>query len=68
MIQEKIRGEKLSESDRLRAEDPARVGRPNLPPEVIEELAQPFGNSTKQNRVSGLVATNALQRASDRQP
>ena len=68
MIQEKIRGEKLSESARLRAEDPERVGRPNLSPEVIEEITQPFGNSTNQNRVSGLVSTNALQRPSDRQP
>ena len=68
MIQEKIRGEKLSESERLRAEDPERVGRPNLSPEVIEEITQPFGNSTNQNRVSGLVPTNALQRPSDRQP
>jgi NADH-quinone oxidoreductase subunit B len=44
------------------------VGLPNLPAEVIEEIAVPFGNSTKQNRTSGLVGTHALTRPSDRQP
>ncbi|MGH7443743.1 MAG: NADH-quinone oxidoreductase subunit B [Longimicrobiales bacterium] len=68
MIQEKIRGEKLANSDVHRAEDPARAGRANLPREVIDEVAVPFGNSTRQNRVSGLLPTNAPQRPSDRQP
>jgi NADH-quinone oxidoreductase subunit B len=67
LLQEKIRGEALANAD-LRAEDPARVGLPNLPAEVIEEIAVPFGNSTKQNRTSGLVGTHALTRPSDRQP
>jgi hypothetical protein len=52
----------------LRAEDPERAGRPNLPAEVIDQVALPFGNSTKQNRVSGLVATAQLARPSDRNP
>lgn len=67
LLQEKIRGEALANSS-LREEDPERAGRPNLPPEVIEELAVPFGNSTVQNRVSGLVSRTALARPSDRQP
>src|SRR5690606_27602806 len=67
MLHEKIRGESLTNPE-LRAEDPLRVGRPNLPPDVIEEIAQPFGNSTSQNRASGLVPTGALARPGDRKP
>src|SRR5690606_4241622 len=65
MLQEKIKGESLR-NKALRHEDPAKVGRPNLPAEVIDEIAQPFGNSTSQNRVSGLVSTKALARPQDR--
>jgi len=32
----------------------------------LGEIAQPFGNSTSQNRVSGLVSTKALARPQDR--
>ncbi len=65
MIQEKIKGESLANSaPRDEAED--AVGRPNLPPEAIELVAQPFGNSTKQNQVSGLAPTSALARPRDR--
>jgi NADH-quinone oxidoreductase subunit B len=67
MLHEKIKGERLSEKG-LREEDPNRTGRPNLSPEVIEEITLPFGNSTKQNRVSGLVSTHSLTRPSDRVP
>jgi NADH-quinone oxidoreductase subunit B len=67
MLQEKIRGEALA-NPALREEDPARVGKPNLPAEVIEELAMPFGNSTQQNRVSGLLSTTAVARPTDRLP
>jgi NADH-quinone oxidoreductase subunit B len=67
LLQEKIRGESLANPD-LRAEDPERVGKPNLTPEVTEQVAVPFGNSTKQNRVSGLVGTTALTRPADRKP
>lgn len=67
LLQEKIRGETLT-NQALREEDADRVGLPNLPADVIEELAGPFGNSTKQNRVSGIVGTNALARPSDRLP
>jgi hypothetical protein len=42
------------------------VGRPNLPPEVIELVAQPFGNSTRQNRMSGIERTSPVERPRDR--
>ena len=50
----------------LRAESPAAAGRPNLPRETIELVAQPFGNSTRQNRISGLEPTAATWRPRDR--
>jgi len=65
MVQEKIKGESIS-NELLRAESPDAVGRPNLPPEVIELVAQPFGNSTRQNRVSGIERTAAVDRPRDR--
>ena len=70
MLQEKIKGESLAPERHkvLRAEDPAKVGLPQLPPDTIDELAKPFGNSTKQNRVSGLVSTGSLARPRDRKP
>jgi NADH-quinone oxidoreductase subunit B len=67
LLQEKIRGETLSNRS-LRDEDPHRVGLPNLPPDVISQIAVPYGNSTRQNRVSGLVSTTAIARPADRQP
>jgi NADH-quinone oxidoreductase subunit B len=67
MLQEKIKGERLSEKE-LREEDASAVGKSNLPADVIDAITGPFGNSTKQNRVSGLVSTNALARPSDRVP
>jgi NADH-quinone oxidoreductase subunit B len=68
LLHEKIRGESLRDAALLRAEDPERAGRPNLPAEVIEEIAGPFGNSTRQNRVAGLVGTGAVVRPADRLP
>ncbi len=71
MLQEKIRGESVFNKElheQLRREDPERAGKPNLPPEAIDEVALPFGNSTRQNRVAGMVSTAALARPSDRQP
>jgi len=67
LIHEKIRGESVTMSE-LREEDPERAGKPNLPDAVVDQLALPFGNSTNQNRVSGLVPTTALARPSDRKP
>ena len=70
MLQEKIKGESFTGEihTEIRREDPARVGQPNLPADVIEQLAGPFGNSTKQNKASGLVSTRALARPRDRRP
>ena len=67
MLQEKIKGEQLG-NESLRAEDPLAVGRANLDTETIEAITGPFGNSTKQNRVSGLISTAALTRPNDRLP
>ncbi|MGQ0813967.1 MAG: NADH-quinone oxidoreductase subunit B [Gemmatimonadota bacterium] len=67
MLQEKIKGEQLGNKS-LRAEDPASTGVPNLDAETIEAITGPFGNSTKQNRVSGLISTAALTRPTDRLP
>ncbi len=71
MLQEKIRGESVFDKElheKLRRELPERAGKPNLPPATIDEVALPFGNSTRQNRASGLVSTAAVSRPSDRQP
>ena len=65
MIQEKIKGESLARPG-PRDEEPEAAGKPNLPPETIELVAQPFGNSTNQNRASGFVPTSALARPRDR--
>jgi NADH-quinone oxidoreductase subunit B len=67
LLQEKIKGEQLS-NKALRDEDPKLVGRANLSPEDIDEITGPFGNSTKQNRISGLTSSASLTRPSDRQP
>jgi NADH-quinone oxidoreductase subunit B len=65
MIQEKIKGESIS-NPLARTESPTAAGRPNLPPDAIELVAQPFGNSTNQNRVSGLENTSAVARPAAR--
>jgi NADH-quinone oxidoreductase subunit B len=67
LVHEKIKGESLANAA-LREESGEQVGLPNLPAEVVDELAVPFGNSTQQNRASGLVTTAALARPQDRQP
>jgi NADH-quinone oxidoreductase subunit B len=67
LLQEKIRGEALA-NPALRHEDAARTGLANLPASVIDELAVPYGNSTHQNRVSGLISTTAIARPADRRP
>ncbi|MYA12480.1 MAG: NADH-quinone oxidoreductase subunit B [Gemmatimonadetes bacterium] len=66
MVQEKIRGESLSRHGELRAEDPLAVGRPRADEQEVADLTGPFGNSTHQNRVSGLVETGAIGRPEDR--
>jgi NADH-quinone oxidoreductase subunit B len=56
MIQEKIRQESLSRHFEHRAEDPLRVAQPRAVEEEIEGLTGPFGNSTRQERLSTGVA------------
>ena len=68
MIQEKVRQESLSEHFDNRAEDPLAVGRPHATDDEVVALTGPFGNSTKQNRVSGLVQTDRISRPEDRLP
>ncbi|TVR63840.1 MAG: NADH-quinone oxidoreductase subunit B [Gemmatimonadales bacterium] len=68
MIQEKIRGETLGQHARNRAEDPAAVGRPRADAAEVEALSHPFGNSTNQNRASGLVPGIPTVRPGDRIP
>jgi len=68
MIQEKIRGERLSEHAKLREEDPAKSGVAVASSEEVAALSGPFGNSTNQNRLSGLVQTDAADRPEDRIP
>jgi NADH-quinone oxidoreductase subunit B len=68
MIQEKIRTEKLSEHHLNRAEDPLGAGHPRADDEHVRGLTGPFGNSTRQNRVGGLVQTDRLDRPDDRLP
>jgi NADH-quinone oxidoreductase subunit B len=52
MIQEKIRQESLTEHAKLRAEDPLRVARPQASDEQVVGLTGPFGNSTRQEKIS----------------
>ena len=68
MIQEKIREESLAEHQLLRAEDPLQAGNPEADASEVTGLTGPFGNSTRQNRVSGLVRTDRTDRPCDRKP
>jgi NADH-quinone oxidoreductase subunit B len=68
MIQEKIRGESLSEHYGLRAEDPSSVGRPRADAEAIEAVAGPFGNSTQQEEFSSAAQTTRPERSEDLLP
>lgn len=68
MVQEKIRQESLSEHGSLRHEDPTLVAMPRAGEEEIASITGPFGNSTRQNRVSGLDRTDATSRPDDRIP
>ena len=52
MIQEKIRQESLTEHKVLRAEDPLRVAQPRASEEEVVGLTGPFGNSTRQEKIS----------------
>ncbi|MBA4157212.1 MAG: NADH-quinone oxidoreductase subunit B [Gemmatimonadetes bacterium] len=66
MIQEKIR--RSSPMAQWVAEENLLPGVAALPEETVDLITRPFGNSTMQNRASGLVSTGAVVRTSDRQP
>ena len=68
MIQEKIREETLADHERNRAEDPLATGLARATDEEVRGRTGPFGNSTRQNRVSGLVQTDRIHRPADRLP
>ena len=57
MVQEKVRQESLADHQKLRAEDPLEVGRPRADQAEIEGLTGPFGNSTRQEKLSKAGAT-----------
>ncbi len=68
MIQEKIRGESLRDHAVHRHEDPEAAGLARASDEEILALSGPFGNSTRQNRPSGLVHDGPRERPGDRRP
>ncbi len=68
MIQEKIRGETLSGRSEYRREEADEAGVAVASAEEVAALTGPFGNSTRQNRVAGLVQTDAADRPEDRVP
>jgi NADH-quinone oxidoreductase subunit B len=66
MIQEKVR--RSSPTREWVTEESLVEGLPALPASLVDVVAAPFGNSTQQNRSSGLVSTGAVARPNDRQP
>jgi NADH-quinone oxidoreductase subunit B len=68
MIQEKIRNSAPTSEDEWNAVDELPETGSYLPEQVVNHIAAPFGNSTSQNRASGLVSTGAVVRVSDRRP
>jgi NADH-quinone oxidoreductase subunit B len=68
MIQEKIRRSAATSEDEWNAVDQLPEAGSYLPAEVVDRISLPFGNSTNQNRASGLVSTGAVVRVSDRTP
>jgi NADH-quinone oxidoreductase subunit B len=68
MIQEKIRNSSPTSEAEWHKVDELPEGATHLPPEVVDRYTLPFGNSTNQNRASGMVSTGAVVRVSDRRP
>jgi NADH-quinone oxidoreductase subunit B len=66
MIQEKIR--RSSPMSQWVADEDLVEGLPTLSMETVDLITAPFGNSTTQNRGSGLMSTGAVVRPNDRQP
>lgn len=68
LIHEKIRNSAPTSDDEWNAVDQLPETGSYLPREVVDRITLPFGNSTNQNRSSGLVSTGAVVRVSDRSP
>ena len=68
LIQEKIRQSAPTSEDEWNAVDLLPETGSYLPEQVVNHITAPFGNSTNQNRSSGLVSTGAVVRVSDRRP
>jgi NADH-quinone oxidoreductase subunit B len=68
LIQEKIRNSSPTSHREWNTVDVLPKADTVLPDEVVENITAPFGNSTRQNRPSGLVSTGAVVRPSDRRP
>ena len=66
MIQEKVR--RSSPTTEWVADEDLPEGLPAVPDETVNIVTRPFGNSTTQNRTSGLVSTGAVRRPLDRLP
>jgi len=66
MVHEKIR--RSSPTSQWVEPELLKPGVAALPDSTVELVSQPFGNSTMQNRISGLVSTGAAVRAPDRKP
>ncbi|HET7233163.1 MAG TPA: NADH-quinone oxidoreductase subunit NuoB [Longimicrobium sp.] len=68
LIQEKIRQSAPTSESEWGSVDDLPEHASYLPREVVDAITTPFGNSTSQNRASGLVSTGAVVRVSDRRP
>ncbi|HEX2092538.1 MAG TPA: NADH-quinone oxidoreductase subunit NuoB [Longimicrobiaceae bacterium] len=68
LVQEKISNSQPTSRREWKAADALPQGESVLPDRVVETITAPFGNSTNQNRASGLVSTGAIVRPSDRRP
>jgi NADH-quinone oxidoreductase subunit B len=68
LIHEKIKRSAPTSEDEWNAVDQLPETGSYLPREVVDRITLPFGNSTSQNRSSGLVSTGAVVRVSDRSP
>ncbi len=68
LVHEKIRNSAATSEQEWNAVDQLPETGSYLPREVVDRITLPFGNSTNQNRSSGLVSTGAVVRVSDRQP
>jgi NADH-quinone oxidoreductase subunit B len=68
LVQEKIRNSSPTSRREWNTVDALPEAATVLPDEVVETITAPFGNSTRQNRTSGLVSTGAVVRPADRRP